>query len=287
MVRAMLNFDGNWRFESPGALPPGAVEDFFNLIGRVVSQFETKKWAFEFFKQWFAGPANRQFRSSSSLRFAEGDLRDYMENAANNAPLFLEAFYDSCEALRQIHPTVAVPDARQINRVLFECEAGWEISPPDLIARNPQPPIPVPVHAPSFHQQARELLEQSLAESERLLSEGRDRLAVQEILWLLETVSTAFRGIDVGQGTVRGKFFNTIVSDLKRFEGGDLKIVLEWTTALHGYLSSPTGGGVRHGADLAGDITIRPTEARLFCNLTRSYIAYLIAEHERLTGRAH
>jgi hypothetical protein len=51
---------------------------------------------------------------------------------------------------------------------------------------------------------------------------------------------------------------------------------------LHGYLSSPTGGGVRHGADLKEGVALEVNEARLCCNLIRSYIAYLIAEHERL-----
>ena len=285
ILAAMLNFDGNWRFDSPGEIAPGVIGDFIDLIGRVASQLENRQSVYEHFKQCFAKPANRAYWRSSDLRFAEYDLGQYMETAGSNASLFIEALYDAFEALRQQFSGLAVPDVSRLNRVLYDNEAGWQISPPDLIHRNPHPLVPVPVRAPSFHRQARELFEQSLAESERLLSEERDRLAVQEILWLLETVSTAFRDIDVGDGTVRGKFFNTIVADLRRLEGGDLKIVLEWITALHGYLSSPTGGGVRHGADLAGDINIRPNEARLFCNLTRSYIAYLIAEHERLTGR--
>jgi hypothetical protein len=53
--------------------------------------------------------------------------------------------------------------------------------------------------------------------------------------------------------------------------------------ALHGYLSSPTGGRIRHGADLSGDVEIGRNEARLFCNLIRSYIDFLILEHNRLT----
>ncbi len=28
-----------------------------------------------------------------------------------------------------------------------------------------------------------------------------------------------------------------------------------------------------------------PQEARLYCNLSRSYISYLIAEHERLSAK--
>jgi hypothetical protein len=44
-------------------------------------------------------------------------------------------------------------------------------------------------------------------------------------------------------------------------------------------------GGIRHGADLSGDLIIQPNEARLFCNRIRSYITYLMAEDERLTRR--
>ena len=281
----MLNFDGKWRFDSPGEIAPGVIGGFLDLIGRVAGQFSHRQSLYEHFKQHFAGPANKSYWRSSNIDFAEYDLRQYMETAGGNAPLFIEALYDAFEALRHQNPSIAVPDVSRINRVLYENDAGYEISPPNLISRNPHAPIPVPVHAPSFHRQARDQLEKSLAESERLLAEGRERPAVQEILWLLETVSTAFRGIDVGEGTIKGKYFNKIVDDLRRLEGGDLKIVLEWITALHGYLSSPTGGGVRHGVDLSANVVIRPNEARLFCNLTRSYIAYLISEHERLTGR--
>jgi len=55
-------------------------------------------------------------------------------------------------------------------------------------------------------------------------------------------------------------------------------------TTLHGYLSATKGGGIRHGADLNADVSTKPHEARLFCNLIRSYLLYLIAEHQRLTG---
>ena len=51
---------------------------------------------------------------------------------------------------------------------------------------------------------------------------------------------------------------------------------------MHGYLSSPTGGGVRHGTDLGRGVYLDIPEARLFCNLTRSYISFLLAEYENL-----
>jgi hypothetical protein len=207
-----------------------------------------------------------------------------MDKAANNAPLFIEAFYDGCNDLHERDPDIVVPDVARINRVLSENSAGFEIRLPDLVFGNLQPPISVPERPPSLDQQAQEIIQQSLKTSERLLSEGNDRPAVQEILWLLETVSTAFRDLDVGDGTVQGKYFNKIAEDLCRFQKGTtLNQVLNWITALHGYLSSPTGGGVRHGADLRSGISVQPNEARLFCNLIRSYVSYLMAEHGRLT----
>jgi hypothetical protein len=283
----VLNFDGTWRFDSPGEIAAGVVQDFFDFVGKIAAQVPPQqRWAvFEHFKRQFCAAANESYWHSSNASFAIADLQRDMDKAAANAPLFIEAFYDGCASLKSQFPSVTLPDDGRINRVLFEHEAGYEISPPDLICRNPQAPVPVPVPAPSFHQQAQEVFQRSLDASEKSLSEGHPRQAVQEMLWLLETISTAFRGLDVGDGTVKGKFFNTIVGDLKRYDRGNLKRVLEWIESLHGYLSSPTGGGVRHGADLSGDLVIQPNEARLFCNLIRSYITYLMAEHERLTSR--
>jgi hypothetical protein len=104
------------------------------------------------------------------------------------------------------------------------------------------------------------------------------------ILWLLETVSTLFHGLAIGTATVQGKYFNKIVDDLRRHQKGTTsEHVLNWATTLHGYLSSPTGGGVRHGASLKVGIAMQENEARLFCNLIRSYITFLLAEHERLS----
>lgn len=208
-----------------------------------------------------------------------------MSDAAKNAPLFIAAFYDACEALHAKNPEFYTPDAPMINGVLAKHGVEFELRPPNLVARDSLAvPIPVPEQPPSLDEQAQEIIQQSLQQSEQFLSEGRDRQAVQEILWLLETVSTAFQGLDTGAGTVQGKYFNKIADDLRRqHKGKTLEQVLDWVKTLHGYLSSPTGGGVRHGADLRAGLAIQPNEARLFCNLTRSYIYYLILEHERLS----
>jgi hypothetical protein len=61
--------------------------------------------------------------------------------------------------------------------------------------------------------------------------------------------------------------------------------VLKWITGLHGYLSSPTGGGIRHGADLKAGVVVDEAEAKLYCNLVRSYVGYLLAEHAKMSRR--
>ncbi len=277
----MLKFNDAWRFDSPGPIPSGVALSFSDLIGKIVSQGDRHR-LLEHFKVYFAGAVGITSSWSSSASWAETDLDSYMHRASENAPLFIEAFYDACEALRP--SGIGLPDLNRLNRVLFENDAGYEISPPDLLACNPHLQIALPKQTPSLDEQVQELIQRSLDDSEKFLLEGRGRAAVQELLWLLETISTAFRGLDTETGTIQGKYFNKIAADLQNHNRGKtLDQVLGWITALHGYLSSPTGGGIRHGADLKAGIAIEPGEARLFCNLIRSYIHFLLTEHERLT----
>src|SRR5271156_3218304 len=99
--------------------------------------------------------------------------------------------------------------------------------------------------------------------SRKCLSEGKNRPAVQEILWLLETVSTAFQGLETEAGTVQGKYFNKIIANLQKHNRGTaLDQILSWVIPLHGYLSSPPGGGIRHGTDLRAGIATQSDEAR-------------------------
>jgi hypothetical protein len=282
----MLNFDGRWRFESPGPMPIAVLHKFSEFIGRVASQ--GARWEIlEHFKYYFAGAAGHTSSQSSSESWADSDLHSYMHQACENGPLFTEAFYDACEAIHKAHPEFTVPDVGMMNRVLREHDAGYEIRPPVLIFGVPHEHIAVQERHVSLDQQAQELIQRSLKEADRLLSEGRNRPAVSEILWLLETVSTAFRGLDVGTGTVQGKYFNKIAGELRKHHKGQiLDQVLDWVTTLHGYLSSPTGGGVRHGANIKNPADMQHGEALLYCNLIRSYIGFLMSEHNRLSKNA-
>lgn len=279
----MLNFDGQWRFEAPSAIPLAVRSKFAEFIGRIASQGE--RWEIlEHFKYYFAGTAGLTSHRSSSESWADSDLDSYMERASDNAPLFIEAFYDACEAVRVEHPHFVVPDVEMMNRTLRQNDAGYEIRWPNLIFLGvTDERVAVPERQASFDEQAQELIQRSLKESDRLLSEGRNRPAVSEILWLLETVTTAFRGLDVGTGTVQGKYFNKIAGELRKHHKGQiLEQVLEWVTRLHGYLSSPTGGGVRHGTDIRDAMDMQQGEAQLYCNLIRSYINFLMTEHARI-----
>ncbi|WP_205587545.1 hypothetical protein [Rhizobium jaguaris] len=47
----------------------------------------------------------------------------------------------------------------------------------------------------------------------RLLDEGKSRQAVSEILGLLESVATVFRGTGTSDGTLQVKYFNKIIGD--------------------------------------------------------------------------
>jgi hypothetical protein len=280
-----LNFPGQWRFSDPAGVQPidhNAVHEFYGLIERIAAQGE--RWpVLETFKGAFAPAIGLAHYRSSSESWAETDLRNYMEQAAHNPPLFLEAFYDATETIRQ-QGGYDTPDLRLVNKLCREHNIPFEIDPPKLNAiSSGQQAIPVPPAPATLEETAAQTLHESVIRSEQLIAEGHFREAVQEMLWVLESLSTGFRGVLLPTGEVRGKYFNQIANELKSANPGTtLSRALEWCEQLHGYLSSPTGGGVRHGADLKGALAITENEARLFCNLIRTYVWFLQSEHGRL-----
>lgn len=280
----MLQFDGRWRFDSPGPIEPAVREGFRELINRVSGQSDRKP-ILEHFKARFAAAASMQYWPSSNERYASEDLDREMEHAAENAPVFIEAFWDACEELRARNPAMVLPDAARINRVLLDADAGYQLDPPMLVTTRVHIPISVPEAPPSLDAQAQAIINQALQASERSLSEGDGRQAVQEVLWLLETISTAFRDPGIFDGSIQGRYFNRIIGELRHRGRGHQEQILQWMMTLYGYLSSPTGGGVRHGVDLKEGVALHIDEARLYCNLIRSYLTFLIAEHERLARR--
>jgi hypothetical protein len=155
---------------------------------------ENAKAVYEHFKDFFAAASGSTASSSSSTSWAETDMNAYMSDAKANAPLFIEAFYDACESLPEPSPK---PGVQRTNKVLTQTNSGWIIQPPFLI-RLYELAEAVPVEELSEHlgTQAKNIIFPSLNKSHRSLTENSDRLAVQEIIWLLETVSTVFEGIE-------------------------------------------------------------------------------------------
>lgn len=203
-----------------------------------------------------------------------------MYEAAKNPPLFLDAFYSATQKVKCAHPNAQTPSASTINKVLEKFEMGYVLEPPRLLLR--EEIDLVPVASTSVLEEAHQEFRMAVSRSEELLDDGKPREAIQEILWLLESLATAFSGVTVAGTTIKGKYFNEIVDGLRHAKPDTtLRVVLDWLVRMHGYLSSPTGGGVRHGRALDLN-TVSTHEAQLFCNLTRSYITYLLAEYERL-----
>jgi hypothetical protein len=281
----MLQFDGKWRFDSPGPIEPAVVHGFRELIDRICGQGQ-RKAILEHFKSHFAAAAGVPHYVSSNASWASTDLDRVMCEASANAPLFIEAFYTACEELQARWPEMTLPEVSRINRILAEARAGYQIDPPNLLATRVHIPISVPDQPPSLDAQAVALIEGALQASERALAEGNGRQAVQEVLWLLETISTAFRSPDIFNGSIQGRYFNKIITELRQRGRGHQDQILQWMMNLHGYLSSPTGGGVRHGVDLREGLALGLNEARLYCNLIRSYLTFLLAEHERISRQA-
>jgi hypothetical protein len=293
----MLKFTPRWRAKPPEdgrfftcAIPDRAIDAFQDLISTVLTQ--GNRWAMiEHFKGYFARASGSAHVRSSTESWAETDLWSYSRSAAENAPRFLEAVYDACEELRkELREESAegffVPELSDINAICEKHDIGYFIEPPNLVLRdNLNVAVVVTERPQSLADSALDLMEQSLQRAEELLRENRGREAVQELLWLLESVATAFRGLATESGTIQGKYFNQIARELRAGHAGAARErIFEWISSIHGFLSSPTGGGIRHGLDLNQGVRLSLTEAKLFCNLIRSFISYLMAEHERLAG---
>jgi hypothetical protein len=279
----MLKLNPDWEHESPGPISPAVSASFLQIINRISSKAPYAKRVYEFFKPYFASAAGEAYSSSSDTGWAATDLARHMDSAATNAPLFIDAFCTACEKLHAANPDLPVPDIKRINRILAEHDAGYQIRDSVLVATRAHEPIEIPQETHSLDEQANAIIQQAIATSNKALDRGDGRQAVQELLWLLETITTAFRGANTASGTIEGKYFNKIVTELRADRhGGHRKQILDWLMALHGFLSSPTGGGVRHGVDLREGVAVQINEARFYCNLIRSHIAYLIEEYERL-----
>jgi hypothetical protein len=271
------------RLSEEDALPLKAISEFEEFIYQIVAQGDRQD-LFEHFKGHFCNAMGVTHWVSSNVSWAQSDLETQMRNAAQNAPLFVGAFYDACDSLANEEGTqFDLPSVEQMNQILQSNGVLLEIQPPKLVRLGASIRVPIPEPPPTFEESAADVIRKSLQRSQDLINENRPLDAVLHSLWILESLVTAFRGAQLPSGTIEGKYFNEIAKELSAGANGPtLKRVIDWATGLHGYLSSPTGGGVRHGLDLKSGTPISMDEGRLFCNLILSFITFLMSEHARI-----
>ena len=158
---AMLEFEGKWRYETPGPVEGEVDSAFRQMIDTICGQ-GNRKGILEHFKSHFATAAGVPHYPSSNESWASTDLDSVMTEASKNAPLFIEAFYKACDELERSYPKMELPGVERINRILSDANSGFQIDPPRLIATRVHVPIAVPDEAPSLDTQAKAAIEKAL-----------------------------------------------------------------------------------------------------------------------------
>ncbi len=120
-VPSMKLQDPNWRFESPAVFPTDARTHFRDLIQKIAAQGPVQD-LLETFKYRFSGGSSSR---SSSADYALYDLSSYLEKAAENAPLFVDAFVSACADIGA--DGHATPSIALINKLLKQFDVGFEI----------------------------------------------------------------------------------------------------------------------------------------------------------------
>src|SRR3546814_9809261 len=114
----MLKLQSDWRFNSPGPLAIEVINEFDDLVHKVASQGQ--QWGMlEHFKSYFAGAAGFTASTSSSESWAASDLHNYMMQAAENAPLFIAAFYDACVAAQEGRSEEHTSELQSLMRISY------------------------------------------------------------------------------------------------------------------------------------------------------------------------
>jgi hypothetical protein len=91
-----------------------------------------KRWdLLEHFKGYFCNAIGTTHVRSSTESWAESDLDAYMNDAARNAPVFLDALYEACEDLGNSEEQFAAPYDKIINDICDRRRIGYFIMPPE------------------------------------------------------------------------------------------------------------------------------------------------------------
>lgn len=284
-----LTFDFAWELMPPqdsnyinSKIPADALEEFFVMLTRSANRSGDAEEVYYIIRAGFSEAMGQPVYRSSSLYFAPHDAKSAMEHAAENAPIFISALYSVCEQIRQQFEAKA-PDVPVINRMLEVHRLGYVISPPNLILREQVEVIPI--QSSTVLERAQAQFRHAIDRSKVLLEEEKGDEAVAQIWWLLESIMLLFAGRELNGQQISGMYFNEVAKSLRRAAGDAAMMgaVSRWLEALQSYLSGPSEAGIRHGRHLHME-GLKKHEAELLCNLTRSYVSYLLTEYESLNA---
>lgn len=139
-----LLFNGAWRFVPPpdgkfrnSSIPTSALNECLDVIRRVATQGNLQD-VLEHYKSYFCRALGTAHVQSSNPSWAETDLRSYMEQAAENAPLFIEAMVEACRAAPRLGDNFYAPDSSAINILLAKHDVGYEVIGDGLVMREGQ-----------------------------------------------------------------------------------------------------------------------------------------------------
>jgi hypothetical protein len=286
-----LNFDIAWELTPPqdgtyinSKVPSDALDQFFGIMKKTANRTDDPEEVYYIIRAEFSEAMGHPVYRSTSMYFAPDDARTAMERATENAPIFISAFYAACKKIKKQFGTKTAPGVPVINQLLTVHRLGYTIEPPNLVLRDQVEVIPV--RASAVLEQAQARFRDAIERSQRLLEENNGDEAVAQIWWLLESIVLSFAGRKINGQEIAGTYFNEVAKSLKRAAGDAavMGVTSRWLESLQSYLSGPAEAGIRHGRHLHLE-GLRKHEAELFCNLTRSYISYLLAEYETLTSK--
>jgi hypothetical protein len=123
--------NAKWRFESPGPLPDATVYRLFEMAQVTAAQGRVQD-ILEDFKGRFPGADG--YWKSSNEKYARDDLYRDMRLHSTNAPLFIEAYLQACSDIRE--QGLDAPSVNDINTVLFQTRAGYQIDGDVIVAQN-------------------------------------------------------------------------------------------------------------------------------------------------------
>lgn len=185
-------------------LADAAAQEFLNYARRVSSP-NGRKSVLEEFKRAFCRVSGEPYNSSSSEGWAESDLIAAADKAAENAPGFVQAFVEACEALQRAG--AVVPDHALINHVLGQHHVPFRIENGELI------PSSSFVAPPETRQDAASIASRAFSEAAGLVKTGQAPSAIDRIhtalhAYLLEICTSA--GIAVGNDPTTAQVFKLL-----------------------------------------------------------------------------